>query len=154
MIPRNGKLIWSIQDSYKTYTGNIDKRKYTRVLKDFFWEISFAIIRDKYTFMMPRLGMIFIKKKRCNSKTTNLRIDYQHYNKTGEKILLINTHTDGYYFRFRWKKPCTGNTQFRNDGLYIFEPIRGEDKMIGKRGLANWIKRCSIDPTLKDYTTV
>jgi len=147
------KLLWTMVDSYETYTGKIEKKKYIRVLKDFFWEVSFAIIRDKYTFIMPRLGMIQIRRRKVNSETTNLRIDYKHYNATGEKRLLINTHSDGYYFKFKWKKPSGRANLFRNGGIYVFEPIRGEDKMIGKRGLSNWIKRCSEDPTLKDYTT-
>lgn len=148
------KLIWTIGDSYNTYTGNIDKKKYIKVLRDFFWEISFAIIRDKYSFIMPNLGIMYIKKKKLNSKTNNLRIDYKHYNSTGEKRVLINTHTDGYYFKFKWRKPTISRSRFKNESIYHFEPIRGEDKMIGKRGLANWIKRCSEDPKLKDYTTL
>lgn len=152
MIQRK-KTTWTITDSYKTYEGDVGKEKYIKVLKDFFWEVSYIMIREKYEFNMPKLGTIAIRRALSNPNFRKRDIDYKFYKDTGKIKVITNTHTDGYYFFYKWLKP-RGISKFRSSKFYKFEAIRGEDKLIGKRGLANWIKRCAEDPRLKDYTTL
>lgn len=138
--------VLTIPDSFSEYRGKLTRRQYIKLLKDFFWEISYIIIRKNYYFKLPGMGKILIKKYKCPSK--NLNYDYKLYNETGLKKKLLNLHTDGFYFRFKWEYTCKQDNNLR---YYKFKSIRGEDKQIGARGLAAWIKKCSVDPTLKDY---
>ncbi len=145
---------YTILESYKTYNGPVPCKKYTAALKDIFREISFAIIREKFCYFPTGLGRIFIRRKQVSKVWANKRkVDYDYYNKTKTLRTFDNLHTDGYYFRYWWTrvKKIKGSYNLR---FYKFRPIRGADKTIGKRGLAKWIKECSINPLLKDYTTV
>jgi hypothetical protein len=138
---------YTITDSYKLYKGPMSKKVYIKVLKDFFWELSLIMIRKKYIFKYQNLGKFSIVKGVTSSNHKCL--DYKYYNDTGKKVILTNIHTDGKKFRFKWVYKNFYKTT--NLKFYTFKPVRGEDRQIGKRGLAAWIKRCSEDPRLKDY---
>lgn len=145
------KMNFTISKSYNNYEGNLEQKKYVKVLKEFFWELSYIIIRDRYKFNIPRMGCIYIKRRK-NIKEKK-EIDYKFYKETGKIRFQENLHSDGYHFMFVWEKPKAYN-HFFNKIFYKFTAIRGEDRIIGKRGLAAWVKKCAEDPALKDYTTI
>lgn len=138
---------YTITDSYRSYKGPLSKKVYIKVLKDFFWELSLIMIRKKYVFKYPNIGKFFVKTMK--PKYNGAGFDYKYFNDTGKKILKTSLHTDGKRFKFKWlyKNPYKST----NLKFYTFKPVRGEDKLIGTRGLSAWIKRCSEDPRLKDY---
>lgn len=148
------KNLWSLSNSYSTYTNptKITKAQYMKLMGDFFWELSYLIIREKYQFRFPRgIGLIRIKKRKNNPEFKKNKIDYGHYNKTGKLVRFTNSHSDNYYFRFYWDKSKGVSSNFKNKNIYTFVPIRGNDRVIGARGLAKYIKDCANDPFTKDY---
>jgi len=169
------RLLWTIKDSYDDYMegleSDLDELKkesndeditvknhpfyinyasYKEFFINFFIEISKAIIREKLIFKIPyRLGYISIRKKKTkvDRKLPNFKI----YNETGKIVSHSNIHTNGYYFYFEWDKTSSYYTKFKNQSFYRFDVNRGNDKIVGARGLSDWIFKCYKNPTLKDY---
>ena len=105
---------YTIKDFYNYYLSyisdnplyNIDYKTYRSILTDYFKFIRDEIIEEGKEFKMPcRLGTLFIikhKPKQWNKRS--LRIDY-HSSKIYNKMLFhLNEHSDGYKYRFYWKK--------------------------------------------------
>lgn len=151
------KETWTINDSYIPYkkeklqTLELDKKTYVKVLKEVFWEMSKDIIREKADIKLPvRLGKLRIRKRKNNREFNSQRLNYKTYNTTGKIVYHVNNHTNKYYFFWDWETN-DGYAVFTNKNLYKFIPARGNDKVVGKRGLANWIKYCSETPEIRDY---
>jgi len=75
-------------------------------------------------FKMPyNVGDLDIKKRKVNYN--NLKIDFAEFNRTGKKIMLLNEHTDGWYFKYHWdKKLCNIKGNF----FYSFIPTRANTR--------------------------
>lgn len=150
------KNVWTITDSYILYKREVgdaalDSKIYVKLLKEIFWELSKDIIRHIKNVKLPhRLGDIGIRKRKNCRTYTKQRIDFKHFNETGEIIYHCNNHTNKYYFFWNWDNSLS-KALFTNKNFYKFTPARGNDKVIGSRGLGAWIKYCSEDPTVKDY---
>lgn len=161
------RLLWTIKDSYSDYLDilkeldpdleNIEHsiyylpyNKYKEFLVGFFKKSSIEIIRERLMFKMPyRLGYISIKKDKntIEKRKPNFKI----MNDTNKTVSHTNIHTNGYYFFYHWDKWVNRYALFKNKSYYVFKPNRGNNGVIGKRGLAKWILKCAGDPTLKDY---
>jgi hypothetical protein len=144
----------SISDYYDSYQSErkgwdkvLTKSQYVSLNKDFLFEVSLLIIREKFLFKMPyKLGTIRIKRI---LKSKRPGIDWEKTKKLGKQVRYSNLHTDGKGFRWSWDKPRFGIT---NQSYYTFKATRDEvKKEIGTRGLAKYIKECSRDPYKKDY---
>lgn len=154
------KYTFTITDSYEEYSQingkfAIDKKLYINILKTFFWELSRLIITKRYHFKIPnRLGFLRIKKNKNFKSLNKNKLDFAYYHKTGKKRYWLNTHTDGQYFYWGWETTKFRYGQFTNKSYYVFIPNRGNDDMIGKRGLSQWIIKCANDPRMKDYDVI
>lgn len=151
------KNVWTITDSYLLYVRDVgkenavDKKVYIKVLKEIFWEMSKDLIQSVYEITLPyRLGKLGIKKRKNNSVYSKQQLDYARYNKTGEKHYHNNTHSNRHYFFWNWETSDRAAV-FTNQKCYKFIPTRGNDGVVGKRGLAAWIKYCADNPYVKDY---
>jgi hypothetical protein len=147
---------YSISDFYKSYEKErktwdkrLTKKEYVDITKEFFFELSSIIIRETYSFKFPyRMGTIRIKKLK-SKPSDKMRIDWAKTKKIGKVVRHINMHTDGKTFKWYWEKP---RFSILNQSYYTFKATRDEKrKQIGTRGLANYIKECSVDPYKKDY---
>lgn len=146
------RYVWTITDSSKNYKGPLTKNEYIKVVKDFFWEISLKIIRDRYAFKLSGgMGRIFIKK---STRGPGRPINWKASKKAGKRIYHLNLHTNGNTFRFFWQKTNYSYNFTSKKSVYKFIPNRGNDYKIGARGLAFWIKLCSTSPELKDYEAI
>lgn len=161
------RLLWTIKDSYDDYVtglkedlGEDDKvedhpfyieySNYKEFFTVFFEEIGKAIIREKMIFKIPyRMGYISIRKKK--TKFDRRLPNFKVFNETGKIVSHSNIHTNGYYFYFEWDKTSSYYTRFRNQSYYRFDVNRGNDRVIGARGLSEWIFKCANDPTMKGY---
>lgn len=142
-------MSFTLRFSYKKFPlkKKYSYSKYRSVLELLLYEISKAIIYDKYSLKLPHGGGI-IKIIKVTVNNNNKKIDYKYYNDTGKVRYLLNRHTNGYYFMWHWDtKRCI----YKNCKLYKMIPNRGNDKVIGTRGLAKHIIDCSKDPYKKDY---
>lgn len=85
---------------YKESSDNpVDRKKYREVI-----EAGNAILLDMLLkgkkMRLPYLSFVEIVKTQSLSK----KIDYNHYNKTGEVKMLENEHSDGWRARLHWSK--------------------------------------------------
>lgn len=148
--------VWTITDSYILYKKELgpaalDKKLYIKIMKEIFADLSKDIIRDIPEVVLPyRLGKIGIKKRRNNRVFNKQQLDYGKYNSSKTKLYHTNSHTNKYYFFWDWETK-DGAALFTNQKCYKFTPARGNDNVVGKRGLASWIKYCAETPTIKDY---
>lgn len=142
-------MSFTIRKSYSKYSlkTKYTYKKYREVLEMLLYELSKAIIYDKYTFLLPYGGGAIRIIKVVASKNKK-HLDYKYYKQTGEKRYLLNRHTNGFYFMWNWN---TSKCKYRNCKLYRMVPVRGNDNIIGTRGLAKHIIECSKNPYVKDY---
>src|SRR5690606_10468782 len=111
-----------------------------------------AIIRDRITVRIPyALGYLRINKSKVHSNTQRRKIDNNLKKQKGIVIYHDNRHTNGYFFFWDWNSK---KARFTNRKLYEFKATRGNDYIIGTRGLAKWIKDCHDDPYKKDYDVI
>ncbi|HPP18774.1 MAG TPA: hypothetical protein PLT51_02235 [Candidatus Dojkabacteria bacterium] len=143
----------TISDTYRTFPKRkiVERKKYFKVLSEFFYEVSLIIIRKKYVYKLPfGLGKIFVKPSGYNKQS----LKRLKRNRTGSTLPIVpykdTLATDFKFWSFRWHR-C----EYSSLGVmryYDFEPNRGTvDRKIGKIGLKNWILKCAYDPNLKDY---
>lgn len=138
------------------YSNILEFKEFKEIIKDCFFELSTAIIRDKKLFSLPyKLGKIYIKKNRDYSDAPNFNnINWKATREKQKVIKHINLHSRRYYFKWHWSK-ARNICFFTNQSYYSFRAVDDKRRnLIGRRGLAFWIKKCSTDPTLKDYDTL
>jgi len=141
-------MTFTIKSAYKKspYRKKYTLKKYKDVLLTFFYGLSKLIIYDKYEYKIPLGGgTIKIIKVKGGKKRT---LDYKHYKATGVKRFLLNRHSNGYYFMWHWN---TRRSMFKHNKLFRLIPNRGNDGIIGARGLAKHVINCANDPYKKDY---
>lgn len=63
----------------------------------------------------------------------NLPVDWPKTNKLGKRIYLLNTHTDGYRYKWKW---FTEDARFKCSEIWVFKPSR-----VSSRKLAEYLKR-------------
>lgn len=132
---------------YSSLKSKYKYEKYKEILELYFYEVSKAMIYDHLWYRIPYGGgTIFIIKYKPRVRKS---MDYQHWKTTGEIRPHLNKHSNGYQFKFKWKKGYS--TYYPNLKLYKFIVNRGNDYIIGARGLAKYIKECSKNPLVQDY---
>jgi hypothetical protein len=107
------KSDYKTMDMYKFYRSKypvkskhyLTYKEFSVMVKKFNAAVIDEIIDNK-EFKMPfGLGVVSIRKRKTNtSNYKRLRIDFGHYNKTGEKIKHLNLHSGMFYYLFYWKK--------------------------------------------------
>lgn len=86
------------------------------------------------------LGTFSISKKKSKKIVThngkeyvNLAVDWMKSKKLGKKIYLLNAHTDGYRYKWRW---FIKDARFFQYDIWVFKPAR-----TSSRKLAEYLKR-------------
>lgn len=101
---QTNKVYLTDQDIFETYSNShqLKKIEFITILRVFSYLLTKTIIDGGKVFSLPlRLGKLgVIKFKNIGKKI----IDYNHFNKTGEKILLKNYHSAGYIAKFYWMR--------------------------------------------------
>lgn len=138
------------KESRKDFPVEISKAQYNAILKDFFKELATAIIQKRYQFKIPyKMGFILIRKNRVSPQKK--AIDWKRTKEEGKIVRHNNLHTDGYCFRWSWRKN-NSYCSFKNSRFYTFEPtLDKHNREIGTRGLAAWIKKCAYSNDMKPY---
>ena len=129
----------TLKDSFKNYKeegGELDYTEYRDICEKYNEYIVYRIIEDTLEFKLPeRLGSIRVRK--IKGKTGGKRIDWALTKKYNKKIYHLNMHTDGYYYKWHWKKQ---NALFTNKSVYSFKPLRRH-----KREMAQLLKENKVD---------
>lgn len=80
-------------------------------------------------------GSLGVKKKKINYGAKNLlRIDWQHFRKTGVKLKHTNDHSNGYYYRFYWERP---KNSIPTKNFYMFKPARSIKRLLSNMLMSN-----------------
>lgn len=141
-------MTFTIRHAYKKFPlkSKYKYSKYKEVLLELFYDLNKSIIYDRMELQLPLSGgKIKIAKALVKEKKV---LDYKYYKETGKKRFLLNRHSNGYYFFWYWN---TKGCRYKNCKLFSILPNRGNDGIIGKRGLKNHIINCSQNPYVKDY---
>lgn len=83
------------RDIYEAYDNkhNISWETFTLITRTFFLHLIEAVIDEGKVFSFPnKLGIFGVFKTKTKAKM----IDYNHYKKTGEKVMMRNFHSHGY----------------------------------------------------------
>jgi len=132
-MPRK-RIARTMVDSYEFYVKR-QKRRSKKVLSRQLYmkinKLSNLLAMDKalegYHVVMPyKLGILKIIKVKTNMN--NLKIDFAHYNKTGEKRKHLNIHSDGFYPMWVWK----GGRKVRNSLYHTFTIAEQNRKAVSK----------------------
>lgn len=141
MIERGKRKSKTLVDSYKEFDKsgdniyNIDKNTYRNICIDFNEMLVDYIISDAGEVSLPcRLGTLRVKK--IKSKKRKM-VDWKNTKEYGKLIYHLNMHTDGYYYKWHWKKQ---NALFANKSVYSFKPLRKY-----KREVAQLLKENKVD---------
>jgi hypothetical protein len=124
-----------VKDIYKYYRSKDTTTKEDKVLYDEFRRISYAInkkiaekmLEGKFIKLPFNLGNFYIRKVRNNFK--NLKFDYAHYNKTGEKVVHLNSHSNQYHAKWFWQKI---SCRIPGHTIYSFIPSRQNKRNLAK----------------------
>lgn len=104
-MPRRSIGELSLKDAYKIYKEEALKplpwKEYRDICHATNKEFAAMIVAGK-DMKLPLLGYIGIRKSKENLERKNY--DYGHYNKTGEKRMIINNHSDGFLGKWWWNK--------------------------------------------------
>lgn len=149
----HGYLIPTIRNFYYPYYKEttkqpVDVSTYRAVIESIFKKVWSSMVKDLWVFRAPNnLGRFYI----CESFSSNgFFVDFQKSREKGKRVENYNFHTNGKRFFIKWN---LGYCKVKNNNFYYFVPYRGKgnEEVLGKRGLAYWIKKCSRDPLLKDF---
>lgn len=130
---------YKLIDMYKTYLKDnpkgsdfyVDKNTYFKLNKILFEKMMNNVLIEGKEVKIPyNLGSLSVIK--VKTPLNRLKPDYDLSNKEGMIIYQLNDHSNGYIFRFRWKKM---SAIFINKRYYSFIPTRSR-----KRELARLIK--------------
>ena len=138
-MKRNSTLI----ESYKAYIEEnkdiealcVDYTTYRKLCVEFNEKIINSMLKDAYEFKLPfGLGTLRIKKTPSKNKK---RVDWKSTKEYNTKVFHLNLHTDGFYYRWHWKKK---DSILTNNSLYSFTPTRKN-----KRELAGLLKTNNVE---------
>lgn len=122
------KVSFGLPRFYKEYIKNteekyhIDRSLHRYIVEKFWTAVRDYIIYEHGEFYMGyNLGSIRVK--RMQTKMSNLKYNYGHYRKTGEKLYHLNEHTNEFYYKFYWS-----SGYIKNKKSYTFTANRKELK--------------------------
>lgn len=102
-------------------------KEYKAICHHYLKLMAQALLDGKVVNLGAYLGELQVSKKPIN--LDNLPFDYGYFHKTGEKVKLLNEHTDGFRMRFLWrKKKCL----VKGKRPYCFQPSRGLSRALAQ----------------------
>ena len=147
MSSRKNKKSYTGIDFYEAYLDYVkdDPRAYISytifrsIINDYFKFIRDEILEYSKEFKLPgKLGYIYIRKRKIIEYSPNhMMVDFKATKDYGKTIYHMNEHSDGYNYRFVWKKR---SVFVRNSTMYEMVFTR-----TNKRRLAKIIKTKAKD---------
>ena len=110
----------------------VDKKKYVKILREFFKLLSKEIIEEAYEYKIPHgLGFLYIHKYKSKKKPVDWKRTREYFKTHGVKkyIYFMNTHSGGWSARWYWDKRAA---ILKNKSLYKFVAIRKNKRAVGK----------------------
>lgn len=153
-VNSSGYLVVTVQNLHNKYKNHprrksktLDYKTYRAVLEFMFKRVWYYMITELWVFKPPHnFGEFYI------AEIIGSNGFYKNWKRTKEEGKLVkeyNLHTRGKRFFTKWNKRLA---KIRNKSCYSFSAYRGnKEEIVGKRGIAGWVKECANDPTKKDY---
>ena len=113
------------------------RKEVGKVIKAFWRLMSVSMIRENKIITIPDFGKLFIIQSGRSRRTFFLP--------SGTLIEFLTPTFRHHFQKFNFLY----NTRF-----YVFCPVAGNGRDVGRTGLRQWIKKCSKDPYLKDYRAI
>jgi len=107
----------------------VSLKVYRNICEEFNEAVAEEILKGNEFKMPGRLGNMRIVKSKTKMNPKKLRIDFNHFNKTGEKIFHLNQHSDGYKVRWYWGKK---NCRVKCKTFYCFKPSRENKRKLAE----------------------
>lgn len=119
---------YSLNDVYDFYVERQKKKKRKHLKKKEFKSVAYMcnkliikeILKGMQVSLPFTLGILRIVKRKTNP--FNLKLDFKHYNETGQKKYHLNEHSDGWYGRWHWIK-----FNYRITNLFYYQFIPTDD---------------------------
>jgi hypothetical protein len=113
-----------LRDIYAFYSKNVDKpieyKEFSEICKQHNKLFMEAVLTEGVNMRLPfRLGYLRVKKTKMDYK--HMKLDYGTFNKTGEKVYHMNTHSDDFKARILWEK---SKCIIPGKRLYCLQPTR------------------------------
>lgn len=137
--PNKHKAEFGLTDFYREYIESIEpgtkydisKAVHRYIIEKFWLAVRDEIIYNYKDFYMSYpLG--YIRVKRMATRIKNLKYNYGHYRKTGEKLYHMNEHTNEFYFKFSWY-----GSKIQNRKIYKFVANRTNLKRVLPKHIFN-----------------
>jgi hypothetical protein len=131
-----------VYKAYESEHGNdefrVDEKTFRDVIIYFNKRAMQMILEDARELILPyRLGSLRIVKCKMHIVNNKLKVDFNTSRKLGKTIYHLNDHTDGYYYKFHWRKiGCNA----KNYKAYCLQPVREY-----KRKISQLIKNKQVD---------
>lgn len=144
---------YTSEDFYKSYVdytyGNeacsVSRSVFLSIIRDYFKHIASKVIEQSKEVTLPaRLGSLYvIKRKPKKISWNNMNVDFDATKEVGKAVFHLNEHSNGYSFRFHWKK---SDIIVKNKHMYELIMTRAN-----KRMLAYMIKEKRQDYIERNY---
>jgi hypothetical protein len=106
---------------------SVSRKDHWKICTLFNKRLSEEILKGKHVRFPFKLGIIRIKKTKQSTK--RLRYDYGYYRKTGQKLVHLNEHSDGFTSKWYWNKR---NVSIKGVLAYSFVPVRTNKRALAK----------------------
>lgn len=132
----NNDMILSFFKEYKKFNNfNLDPKTLRKIHKKYYQKIMEAMIYKSKLYEIPYLGgYLYIQKKKIDftylKNKGQLKLDYKNSIKHNKKIFHLNTHTDSFRMKFKWKKDFILSRRVCN--RYAFSAVRKRDRELSK----------------------
>lgn len=131
---------FTIVDFYKKYlqrnpkgSKNYLTQNQFRDIMELHFQLSLnVLITTGEPMNLLRLGELIIKKRRPEPEERF--IDFKKTKELGTIVYHNNTHSNGYYARFKWDK---GRIYLKNKAIYKFKTCRWADRLLKKEIVEN-----------------
>lgn len=83
----------------------VDRKTYVRIINSLHEKIVQKALNGDVVHFPHNFGTLSIRKKKMKFNAHNrLRLNYEHYKKTGQKVYHLNENRNYYYYKWFWKK--------------------------------------------------
>lgn len=112
----------------------VDYNTYRSIVCDYLkWIVKEVLYKSSEIKLPSRVGSVLVVKKRPLKNSRKFyNVDFKSTNELGKTILHLNEHSDGFRYRFRWRREYVA---LKNKSLYEMVMSR-----TNKRTLAHIIK--------------
>ena len=109
---------------------SISQPTFTSICHEFNSEIMRVILEEGFKFYVPSgLGIITVVKRNKGSIDGVRQVNWAETNKIGKYVFHENDHTNGYFYRFLWRRL---GYNFKNKTMYIFDALRRHKKRLNQ----------------------